>query len=143
MRAAVFQSPGKPLSIENVPDPRAASGRLVLRVAGAGICGSDLHMSELRLAPGMIMGHEFAGVVAEVGRDAGDWKVGERVCALPLVGCGSCEPCRRGAAHFCAQLGGIGLGGYTGAYAEYVAVDARETFRLPESLPTHEGALVE
>jgi (R,R)-butanediol dehydrogenase/meso-butanediol dehydrogenase/diacetyl reductase len=126
----------------------------VLRVAGCGICGSDLHMSELalptleRAAPfralgGMVMGHEFAGEVAEVGRGAGDWKVGERVCALPLVGCGSCTHCLTGAPQFCAQLGGIGLGAYPGAYAEYVAVDARETFRLPDDLAAHEGALVE
>jgi (R,R)-butanediol dehydrogenase/meso-butanediol dehydrogenase/diacetyl reductase len=91
----------------------------------------------------MILGHEFAGEIAEVGRDAGDWRVGERVCALPLVGCGGCDACRRGAPQFCPGLGAVGLGGYTGAYAEYVAVDARETFRLPDALPPHEGALVE
>jgi (R,R)-butanediol dehydrogenase/meso-butanediol dehydrogenase/diacetyl reductase len=143
MKAAVFREPGKPLSIEYVPDPRAEPGRLVLRVAGCGICGSDLHMSELRLAPGMVMGHEFAGVIAQVGRGAGDWKVGERVCALPLIGCGSCVHCLTGTLALCAKVGGIGLGAYTGGYAEYVVADARETFRLPDELATHEGALVE
>jgi (R,R)-butanediol dehydrogenase/meso-butanediol dehydrogenase/diacetyl reductase len=143
MKAAVFREPGKPLAIEEVPDPRAEPGRLVLRVAGCGICGSDLHMSELNLAPGMVMGHEFAGEIAEVGRGAGDWKLGERVCALPLVGCGACVQCLTGASPLCAKVGGIGLGAYSGGYAEYVVADARETFRLPESLPTHEGALVE
>jgi (R,R)-butanediol dehydrogenase/meso-butanediol dehydrogenase/diacetyl reductase len=143
MKAAVFREPGKPLAIEDVPDPRAEPGRLVLRVAGCGICGSDLHMSELHLAPGMVMGHEFAGVIAEVGSNAGDWKIGERVCALPLIGCGSCVYCLTGASPSCAKVAGIGLGAYAGGYAEYVVADARETFRLPESLPTHEGALVE
>ena len=143
MKAAVFREPGKPLVIEDVPDPRAAPGRLVLRVGGCGICGSDLHMSELDVVRGMVMGHEFAGEVAEVGRDAGDWKVGERVCALPLIGCGSCMHCLTGAPQFCAKLEGIGLGAHTGGYAEYVVADARETFRLPENVATHEGALVE
>jgi (R,R)-butanediol dehydrogenase/meso-butanediol dehydrogenase/diacetyl reductase len=143
MKAAVFREAKKPLVIEDVPEPRALPGRLVLRVAGCGICGSDLHMSELPLAPGMVMGHEFAGEIAEVGRGAGDWKVGERVCALPLIGCGSCAHCAAGAPQFCTKLEGVGLGAHSGGYAEYVMVDARETFRLPDALATHEGALVE
>jgi (R,R)-butanediol dehydrogenase/meso-butanediol dehydrogenase/diacetyl reductase len=143
MRAAVFREPGKPLEIADVPEPRALPGRLVLRVRGCGICGSDLHMSEMSLAPGMVMGHEFAGEIAEVGRGAGGWKPGERVCALPLIGCGECAHCAAGAPQFCSALEGVGLGAHSGAYAEYVMVDARETFRLPENVATHEGALVE
>ncbi len=143
MRAAVFQGKGKPLAIEDVPEPTPGPGELVLKVGGCGICGSDLHMSEQPLPAGMVMGHEFAGEIVETGRDVGDWKSGERVCALPLLGCGSCHWCSAGAVHLCPTLRGAGLGPVGGAYAEYVLVSARETFRLPENLPTHEGALVE
>jgi (R,R)-butanediol dehydrogenase/meso-butanediol dehydrogenase/diacetyl reductase len=143
MRAAVFQGPGKPLSIENVDDPKPGPGEIVLRVAGCGICGSDLHMSEQTMPAGMVMGHEFAGEIVEVGRDAGDWKVGDRVCSLPMFGCGKCLWCQTGTTQFCRELRGTGLGPLPGAYAEYVLASAAETLRLPDSVPTHEGALVE
>ena len=143
MKAAVFRAPGEPLAITDVPDPTPAPGQLVLRVAGCGICGSDLHMSEQRLPAGMVMGHEFAGEIAAVGRDAGDWQVGDAVCALPLIGCGRCLHCLAGDTQFCRELKGTGLGAVPGAYAEYVLASALETFRLPERLAPHEGALVE
>jgi (R,R)-butanediol dehydrogenase/meso-butanediol dehydrogenase/diacetyl reductase len=143
MKAAVFRAPGEPLAIADVPDPTPGPGQLVLRVAGCGICGSDLHMSEQPLPAGMVMGHEFAGEIAAVGRDAGGWKVGDAVCALPLIGCGRCLHCLSGDTKFCAELQGTGLGPVPGAFAEYVLTSALVTFRLPEGLATHEGALVE
>ena len=66
MRAAVFHEAGKPLTIETVADPRPQPGQIVIAVSGAGICGSDLHMTQHPgfAAPGLILGHEFAGTVA-------------------------------------------------------------------------------
>jgi len=65
MRAAVFHETGRPLSIENVPDPRPAPDQVIIEVARSGICGSDLHVTEYGAAPdGTILGHEFAGTIA-------------------------------------------------------------------------------
>ena len=143
MRAVLFDAPGKPLTIGELPDPTPGPGQLVLQVAGCGICGSDLHMSEQPLPSGMVMGHEFAGEVVAVGPDAGAWKVGDAVCALPLMGCGTCLRCLSGDTQFCADLQGTGVGQLPGAYAEYVLASALETFGLPEEMAPHEGALVE
>lgn len=144
MRAATFQGAGRPLALAEVADPTPGPGELVLRVSGCGICGSDLHLSAEPLLPaGTVFGHEFAGVIVAVGPNAGGWREGEAVCALPLFGCGACVACVTGDTHHCAAMRGTGLGAVAGAYAEYVRVSARETFRLPDDLAPWEGALVE
>jgi (R,R)-butanediol dehydrogenase/meso-butanediol dehydrogenase/diacetyl reductase len=144
VRAAVFQGPGQPLAIEQVSDPTPGPGELVLRVRACGICGTDLHMSRLALPRGLVMGHEFAGEIAALGRDAAaHWKLGERVCALPVIGCAACLPCLAGEPQYCAQMRATGLGPVGGAYAEYVLVGAAESLRLPEALSDVQGALIE
>lgn len=146
MRAAVFRALGKPLEIAEVPDPKPGPSDLVLRVEACGICGSDLHAASLPpgLPTGSVMGHEFAGEVVEVGREAaGLFRVGERVCALPFIGCGRCAACLSGDGIRCAEIVPTGLGASPGAYAEFVRVGAGETLRLPEAVGFAEGALVE
>jgi 2-desacetyl-2-hydroxyethyl bacteriochlorophyllide A dehydrogenase len=144
MKAATFQGPGRSLVVTDVDDPTPARGELVIQVSGCGVCGSDLHLSAESILPaGTVFGHEFAGTVAAVGPDSGGWREGESVCALPLFGCGNCVPCVMGDTHHCAAMRGTGLGAIAGAYAQYVRVSARETFRLPDSLAPYEGALVE
>ena len=145
MRAAVWESPGQPLRVENVDDPKPGPADLVLRVRGCGICGSDLHLSELPSArPGLVMGHEFAGEIVEVGRQAvGGWRVGDRVCALPAIGCGQCAACLTGDVIVCPSVVTTGLGQNPGAYAEFTVTGSRETLRLPENVDFRSGALVE
>lgn len=144
MKGATFQEPGRPLVLADLPDPTPGPGELIVRVAGCGICGSDLHLSaEPVLPPGTVLGHEFAGTIAAVGPGTGPWREGEPVCAVPLFGCGTCVECLTGDTHHCADMRGTGLGRVPGGYAEYVRVSARETFRLPDDLAPHEGALVE
>ena len=76
MRAAVFQGVGRPLAIESVVDPRPTADQVVIEVAHAGICGSDLHVTEYGSVPnGTILGHEFAGTIVGLGAAAkGGWK---------------------------------------------------------------------
>lgn len=152
MRAAVFKAVGEPLAIESVPDPRPESGDLILKVKCCGICGSDLHLADLHdrrggMAPlpsGAIMGHEFSGEVVEVGTAArGDWRVGDRVTALPYIACGSCAACLSGIGHRCAKVIYGGLGRLDGAYADYVRIGAAEALRLPAGVDWRLGALVE
>jgi len=142
MRAAVLPGSGEPLQIREVPDPQAGKGQLVLRVQSAGICGTDLHMAPI-LPAGTVMGHEFSGEVVEVGSGAGDFRLGDRVCALPTLGCGHCAACRAGEPGQCADMKATGLGGSPGAFAEYLVVGASESLRLPEAVSSRRGALVE
>lgn len=146
MRAAVFRQLGEPLTVEDVPEPEPAPGDLVLEVKSCGICGSDLHVSDVPpgLPPGTVMGHEFAGEVVEVGPEApGGWKVGDRACSLPFIGCGRCAACLGGDGTACAGIQATGLGQIPGAYAERVRVGGLETLRLPDSVDFEQGATVE
>lgn len=154
MKAAVFQSPGQPLTIESVPDPAPGERDLILRVKACGICGSDLHMSQVRhevggrrpLCRGTVMGHEFCGEVVEAGAAVRErWARGQRVTALPTLSCGACAACLAGRPYRCRGNAGLGLGDASapGAYAEYVRVDAGNTLALPDAVDDAHGALVE
>jgi 2-desacetyl-2-hydroxyethyl bacteriochlorophyllide A dehydrogenase len=145
MRAAIFQQAGKPLSIENVPDPTPAPDQVILEVANAGICGSDLHMAQSDHTPaGLILGHEFAGVISALGKDVAGWKVGDRVTALPLNACNSCNACDSGLPALCSQ--NLFTGCYLtaqGAYAQFVTARGSMLQRLPDGVSFENGALVE
>lgn len=145
MRAAIVESAERPLVVRDVPDPVPGAGELVLRVRSAGICGTDLHLAgdPLVVPPGTVLGHELAGEVAAVGRDVDGWRTGERACALPVLGCGRCAACLTGDAMGCPAVRMLGAGDLPGAFAEFVRVGARETYRLPHALGDDGGALVE
>ena len=152
MKAAVFTAPGTPLHVESVPDPTPGPNDLVIAVSACGICGTDLHWSRHTdaqagwrlLKPGAVMGHEFAGEVAAVGRDArGAWREGDRVTAQPFIGCGACAECFAGRAYRCADVTMRADLELPGAYAEFTRVGAATTLRLPEEVGFAEGALVE
>lgn len=149
MRAACFQEPGRPLVIRDVADPTPGPGEVVIAVKGCGICGSDLHVTELggAVPAGAVMGHEFAGEIVAVGREArgpdGPWREGDRVCTMPGISCGACVRCVSGDVMGCAQLRMTGFGDVGGGYAEYALGGARVTFRLPDSVSSADGALVE
>lgn len=142
MKAAIFDGVGRPLRVGDLPPPEPAADEVLLRVAACGICGSDLHITEdpvtFGVGQGTVLGHEFAGEVVRVGADVADLAVGDRVAVAPMWGCGACESCLRGEPAWCARMRLIG-----GGYAEFTAVAARQCRRLPESLPTEEGALAE
>lgn len=145
MRAAVFREVGKPLSVETLPDPTPAPNQVILEVANAGICGSDLHMTENSHTPsGLVLGHEFAGTIAAMGSAVTGWKVGDRVTALPLNACNSCEACDSGLPALCGE--NLFTGCYLtaqGAYAQYVTARGAMLQRLPDGVSFEDGALVE
>jgi len=90
------------------------------------------------------MGHEFAGEIVEVGPEArSDWKVGDRICALPFIGCGRCAACLTGDNMHCPEVQTTGLGQVPGGYAELVRVGSGEALHLPESVSDEDGATVE
>jgi (R,R)-butanediol dehydrogenase/meso-butanediol dehydrogenase/diacetyl reductase len=141
VKAAVFNALRQPLSVQDVPEPQPAADELLIRVGRCGICGSDLHMTQepaFGIAAGSILGHEFAGEVIELGRDARGFKLGDAVAVAPLRGCGACPSCLGGEPAWCEQMSLQG-----GGYAEYAVAAARQCLKLPAATSVADGALVE
>lgn len=135
MKAAVFKTAGL-LQVEEVPDPVAGPGQVVIKVSYCGICGSDLHRYHYGLmAPGVIMGHEFSGVITQVGPGVEGWKVGDRAIRGFR---GLLSP------RYSARLKGFNWDPHSpGAYAEYAAQPADQLFRVPKGLSDEVAAITE
>ncbi|HXQ44012.1 MAG TPA: alcohol dehydrogenase catalytic domain-containing protein [Acidimicrobiales bacterium] len=144
MRAAVLTDERPRLEMADVPTPVPGPGEALLRITGCGICGSDLHLASQLAAPGAVLGHEIAGVVAGVGTgvDPARWPDGTPVVARPFGGCGECSFCRGGRADHCAQFQLIGLE-RPGGFAQFVTVRADELFKIPATVGDDEQPLVE
>lgn len=145
MRAAVFRGPDRPLSVEEVPTPEAGPGDAVVRVAACGVCHTDLHYVDHGTptfkSPPLVLGHEVAGTVAEVGPGVDAVAPGDRVLLPAVLSCGACRMCRTGRENICEN--GVMLGNHVdGGYAEYVAAPARDLFHLPEEIPLVEGSII-
>ena len=137
-------------SYEDAPEPALERDRVIVRVKACGICGSDVHGmdgSTGRRIPPIIMGHEAAGVIADAGPDATDFKVGERVTFDSTVYCGACFYCRQGQINLCdnRRVLGVSCAEYRwhGAFAEFVAVPRRVLYRLPAGISFEQAAMVE
>jgi (R,R)-butanediol dehydrogenase/meso-butanediol dehydrogenase/diacetyl reductase len=156
MKAARYHGP-KDIRIEEVPEPQVRSGGVLVKVDWCGICGTDLHeyLEGPIFAPPagtphpltgetvpITLGHEFAGVVAEVGDGVTHVKAGDRVVVEPYLTCGHCPPCLAGRYNVCQSLGFIGLSGGGGGFSELVVADGGRVFPLGD-LSTEIGALVE
>ena len=140
----------KRFCIEDVPIPELGPEDVLVSVKACGICGSDVHGmdgSTGRRRPPVIMGHEAAGVIAEVGTETTNWKPGDRVTFDSTAYCGRCDFCRRGQINLCNQRRVLGVScedyRQDGAFAEYVAVPQHILYRLPEALTFEQAALVE
>ena len=144
MRAAVLTDQRPRLEMADVPAPVPGPGEALLRITGCGICGSDLHLASQLAAPGAVLGHEIAGVVAGLGAgvDPARWPDGTAVVARPFGGCGSCPYCRGGRADHCAHFELVGLE-RPGGFAEFVTVRGDELFQLPAAIAADEQPLVE
>ncbi|EME67087.1 MULTISPECIES: 2,3-butanediol dehydrogenase [Rhodococcus] len=156
MKAARFHGPGD-IRVEDIPEPATRPGTVKVEVEWCGICGTDLHeyLEGPIFAPPadtphpitgetvpITLGHEFAGVVAEVGDGVDDLRVGDRVAVEPYIICGRCDACRNGRYNVCGTLGFVGLSGYGGGFSQYVVAERRWIHPLGE-LGTDVGALVE
>jgi threonine dehydrogenase-like Zn-dependent dehydrogenase len=145
MPAAVFAGPGR-LEILERPLPRLdLPSDVVLDVEACGICGSDLQiLSDPPRHParaGVVLGHEFVGMVADAGPEA-DLRRGDRVVVAPNVSCGVCGPCRRGRRNHCERFTTLGIF-VDGGLASKVRVPAAQCHPIAADLPAHVAALVE
>jgi L-iditol 2-dehydrogenase len=135
------------MEIRDAGTPKAGPGQVVIEVKAAGICGSDLHIYHWNIAykmkPPFIVGHEFSGVISEVGEGVEGFAKGDRVTAEPSAQiCGHCRYCRTGAYNMCSERLVLGYW-FDGCFAEYILVAAERLHRLPDNIGFDEGALSE
>jgi (R,R)-butanediol dehydrogenase/meso-butanediol dehydrogenase/diacetyl reductase len=155
MRAAVYHGNHK-LEVEDVPEPTTGEGQVKVRVSRNGICGTDLHEyydGPIFISPSdphpltgqsmpVVIGHEFSGVVTEVGAGVSDVHEGDNVTIEPIYRCGQCRPCHDGNYNLCQSIGFHGLMA-DGGMAEYTVVPRDQVHHLPDSVSLEMGALVE
>jgi 2-desacetyl-2-hydroxyethyl bacteriochlorophyllide A dehydrogenase len=141
--SAVFDGPGA-IRLAESDRVGPAPGEVVIEVAACGICGTDrsIFRGEYAVDSPVVLGHEYAGTVIEVGKDVDNLACGDRVCVDPNITCGSCAYCRRGLTHLCSNLRPLGIS-RDGGFARFSHMPARCAYRLPDSVPFEEGALVE
>ena len=133
MRAAVLHAFREPLSLEEVPEPRLPADGALVEVRATGLCRSDWHGwmgHDGSIALPHVPGHEFAGVVAEIGPEVRGIRPGDRVTAPFCCGCGACEPCRLGHTQICERDYQPGFTGW-GSFAERVLVPVADLNCVP------------
>jgi threonine 3-dehydrogenase len=149
MRALVKHAPGPGLTLQTVPVPLLGAGEILVRVEAGGICGTDLHIytwdewAASRIHPPRIIGHEFCGTVAATAPDVTRVHVGDFIAGESHVACGVCQDCRGGREHICERLEILGVD-RNGAFADYVAMPARNAWRLGRgSVPVEVAAVMD
>jgi L-iditol 2-dehydrogenase len=134
---------------EERPLPEISQNEVLIKVMDCGICGSDLHYYEYGrigtfvVEHPIILGHECAGEVLKIGTAVTNVKVGDRVAVEPGVPCGTCEYCKKGLYNLCPDVAFLATPPYDGAFVEYLSYPADMVFKLPDSMDTVEGALLE
>ncbi len=146
MKSAVFY--GKhDLRVEELPKPVISDDQVLIRVKACGVCGTDVHIYEgdkgaAACTPPTILGHEFSGVVEEIGNKVIGVKVGDRVSVDPNQTCSQCYYCKNGLAHYCQNMIGYGTTA-NGAFAEYCAVNFQQVYLLGDNTTFEQGAMGE
>jgi threonine 3-dehydrogenase len=148
MRAIRKSRPGPGLDVTDVPRPTIGPADVLIRVHHAGVCGTDLHIAQWdewaqgRIKPPVVLGHEFAGEITEVGKAVGgEFSVGQLVTAEGHIICGHCRQCRTGNGHICQRTSIIGVDRH-GAFADYIAMPATNVMSL-DGIPTTVGAIMD
>lgn len=146
MKAAVFYEKGKIL-VEDHEYHHPKADEVLIRVKAAGVCGTDMHIyrgakGASECYPPVVLGHEFAGVVAEVGENVKKVKAGDHVTVDPSIMCNNCWECQIGTPHFCEGYSATGVT-YDGGFAEYCTVLEKQVYRLKEDIPFEEAAMCE
>jgi threonine dehydrogenase-like Zn-dependent dehydrogenase len=144
MKAAVVEKPNV-ISLRQVPVPEIADDEVLIKVKYTGICGTDWSIYTGKYSADklpLIAGHEFSGIVAQIGKKARGLKEGDRVTADINMSCGTCFYCRRGQKLMCRDFHQLGIH-VDGTYAEYVKAPFDQVHTLPDSLSFLSGAFIE
>lgn len=143
MKAAQFKKPHV-LEMIEAPLRKLNSDEVLVKVAACGVCGTDVHIfaGEAHARPPVILGHEFAGTVIDVGNAVIDLHAGDAVAIDPNIACGGCYYCRRGQVNFCENLRALGID-IDGGFAEFCIAPANQCYKLPPNFPLEHGAFAE
>ncbi|TVX89554.1 2,3-butanediol dehydrogenase [Paenibacillus agilis] len=153
MKAAVWYAK-EDIRVEYIDEPVVRPGKVKVKIAWTGICGSDLHayhghvvqVNEPHPVSGemapLTLGHESSGFIVEVGEGVTGFTAGDRVAIEPMLRCGKCQSCKDGNPNLCDHIGFIGLHG-NGTFAEYAIVDPYMLHKLPDHIEMDEAALIE
>ncbi|MEL1229155.1 MAG: L-threonine 3-dehydrogenase [Candidatus Neomarinimicrobiota bacterium] len=145
MKALVKHSPKEGIWMEDVPDPKCGPGEVRIRITHTAICGTDKHIFEWdewaqnNLNLPLIVGHEFCGIIDEVGPQVTHYNVGDRVSGEGHITCGNCRNCRAGKKHLCPETIGVGVH-RDGAFAEYLVIPESNVWPLHEDIPSEIAA---
>jgi threonine dehydrogenase-like Zn-dependent dehydrogenase len=148
MKSLVKAKSERGLWREETPRPAVGPNDVLIKVKKAAICGTDLHIYNwdkwaARTIPvPMVVGHEYLGVIEEIGRDVTALKVGQRVSGEGHIVCGFCRNCRAGRAHLCRNTKGVGVN-RPGAFADYVAIPASNAYLIPDSVSDEIAAILD
>jgi L-iditol 2-dehydrogenase len=146
MKAVVKTAPGEGhVALMDWPEPSPGPGEVKLRIGGAGICGTDVHIlnGRWRCDPPVVLGHEWCGTVVELGGGVRGFAEGDRVVASnPARTCGQCFHCLAGNPFMCPERVSAGYM-IDGAFAEYLCIDARRCHKLPDHVSFRAAALGE
>jgi threonine dehydrogenase-like Zn-dependent dehydrogenase len=144
MKGIVWHGPEQ-MSVEEVPEPAIEPGTVIVRPTATGICGSEIEGYLGRMGnrtPPLVMGHEFAGIVTEVGESVDENLIGRLVAVNPLSSDGTCRLCRAGLTNLCPNRRLVGIHS-PGGFAEYTLAPAANVYPLPDGVEARTGALAE
>ena len=147
MKAAVMTKI-REVEIQTIDIPVIEADEVLIKVAAVGVCGSDVHyyesgrIGDFIVENPIILGHELAGEIVEVGKDVTGLATGDRVAVEPGVTCGRCEYCKEGRYNLCPDVVFYATPPIDGAFCEYVKIRQDFAFKIPESLSYEEAAKV-
>lgn len=135
------------LRIEEVQKPVPNADEVLIKVMACGICGTDVHIfcgdsGCFPTPPGTTLGHEFSGIIEEVGENVKEFKTGDRVCVDPNKMCGECYYCKSGIGHFCEEMIGIGTS-VDGGFAQYCVVPKSQVYKIADTTSYEAAAMTE
>lgn len=146
MKALVKKSDSIGLVMEDVPLPKITENDVLIKVKKTSICGTDVHIwkwdewAKKTVPAPLVIGHEFMGTVAELGKNVKDFHVGQRVSAEGHLTCGICPSCKNGKRHCCENTVGIGVQ-RQGCFAEYITIPSQNVFPVPDPISDEIAAI--
>jgi len=146
MKALVKSRREPGLWMEDVPIPTIGPNDVLIRIHTSAICGTDMHIwnwdtwSQKTIPVPMHVGHEYAGVIEQVGNEVEGYKVGDRVSGEGHIVCGHCRNCKAGKRHLCPNTVGVGVN-RPGSFAEYLSLPATNLFKLRDGISNEMAAI--
>lgn len=146
MKATYFMG-HETFEVRECPIPKAKPGTVVVKNYACGVCGTDVHIyhgekGSAAVNPPVVLGHEYSGVVTEVGEGVKGLKIGDHVTIDPNIYCGECEYCRNGKKQMCRHMEAVGVT-MNGGFEEYSIVPAAQALLLDPNVPLEYGAMSE